>query len=151
MKTLKVMFVCAVCFLSVAFASDADLNKLLEKKSSSYDFLHVYYSKLLEKVNQRDSGSFCTYVENNEPSLITIFEEDQVLIKTLRKSSNPDQLEYATQVEENSYSPLFSSTAYKDICNNRQDEILNLKTSLQYHVTNIDYLKTLNELFRESL
>lgn len=151
MNFIKVIFVLVACSLSVAFASDSDLNKLLEKKSSNYQLLHDYYSALLQNVNRAEIKSFCTHVQDNEPVLISIFEDDQILIKSLRKSSNPDHLEYATQLEENSYSPLFSSAAHTDLCNNRPDEILNLKVSLQYHVMNIDYLNTVNELFRETI
>lgn len=135
-----------------SFAATSDLEKQLEKKSSNYTQLRHYYSTLLAKVNIKDDKAFCVQVESGVPLLNLMFEDDQQLITALRMYQDTDFREYATHIEENSFSALFSSHAYGEMCEAQQREkILSLMQSLQYHVMNVDYLSMSNVLFWQSI
>lgn len=148
MKTT--LFFILFSFSSLAVASD--IEKQLEKKSVNYTLLRKYYSTLLAHVNTQDDKLFCSHVQNSVPLLNLVFEDDQQLIRALRTSQDIDFREYATLIEENSMTPLFSSHAYTDLCdNNQREKILSLVQSLQYHVMNVDYLSMSNLLFWQSI
>jgi hypothetical protein len=132
--------------------SAMDLKQLLEQKSQHYQELNSYYRSLLGSVKINDDKLFCQQVLNSVNLLNGIFEDDLILIKMLRTSTDVDFLEYATHLEENSFSPLFSSHAYQELCDlGQREEILGLTISLQYHVMNIDYLNLSHQLFSESI
>ncbi len=132
--------------------SAMDLKQLLEQKTFHYQELDIYYRSLLASVKTDNDNLFCQQVRNSVNLLNGIFEDDLVLIKSLRTSTNVDFLEYATHLEENSFSPLFSSLSYQGLCDQGQrSEILGLKVSLQYHLMNIDYLNLSHQLFSESV
>lgn len=143
-------FLVGLLLCSSVFASEVE--KQLAKKSDNYATLRKYYSSLLAQVNIQDDKLFCGQVFTTVPVLNQIFMDDQALIKTLRTSQDLDFREYATIIEDNSSTPLFSSHAYRQMCDEQNREsIFNLVQSLQYHVMNIDYLSMSNLLFWQSI
>lgn len=153
MNIKKVVLLLAVLFVYPSEGKSAmDLKQLLEQKSLHYQELNSYYRSLLGSVKINDDKLFCQQIRNNVNLLNSIFEDDHVLIKFLRTSSDVDFLEYATHLEENAFSPLFSSHSYQELCHlGQREEILGLTISLQYHVMNIDYLNLSHQLFSESV
>ena len=133
-------------------SSQVSLRELLEQKSIHYSELNLYYKNLLKAVKASQEKYFCQEVFGKVKLLNGIFQDDLVLIKLLRTSNDSDYLEYATHLEENSFSPLFSSLSHRELCDqNRREDILALTQSLEYHVMNIDYLSMTNILFLGSL
>ena len=129
-----------------------ELETQLEKKNQNYLVLRKHYSTLLANTNIRNDQLFCSNVRNVLSTLTTIFEDDQQLTRELRRSQDPDFREYAQLIEDNSRTPLFSYTAYVDLCDqNNREAILSLTQSLQYHVMNVDYLSMSNLLFWQSV
>lgn len=144
-------FALFVFLLSVsAFASE--LGPSLKKKTENYLVLRKHYSTLQTHVTAKNVAQFCEEVQRSLPVINQIYEDDQVLIKELRVGNNETFSEYAKHIEENSYSPLFTYTAYSDLCaQGNQGSILNLAQSLTYHLMDIDYLSMTNQLFSQSI
>jgi hypothetical protein len=146
---MKFLFLSLFVSLSV-FATE--LETQLEKKNENYLVLRQHYSTLLANINIQNDQLFCSNVRNIVSTLTTIFEDDQLLTRELRRSQNPDFREFAQHIEDNSRTPLFSYTAYTELCDqNDRQAILRLKQSLQYHVMNVDYLSMSNLLFWQSI
>lgn len=134
----------------ISFAAEASsLKELLQLKSANYIVLKDFYSHLKGLI--RSEEQFCSYAASQRPVLEQIFYDDRALIGELRNTPNEDYREYATQIEENSASPLFSLESFRNLCENQQSDIRKLDQSLQYHVMNVEYLRNLNELFMESV
>lgn len=135
-----------IIFLLSPFVAQAStLKEMLALKSSNYVVLKTFYTRL--KGLLQKEKEFCAYAASQRPLLEQIFYDDRALIGELRNTSNPDYREYATHLEDNSYSPLFSLESFRNLCEGQQSEIRKLDQSLQYHVMNIDYLLNVNELF----
>jgi hypothetical protein len=129
-----------------------ELKPLLELKSNHYLELNLYYTSLSKAVKTGQDKLFCQEVRGNVDLLNSILEHDLVLIKTLKTFTDSDYLNFATHLEENSFSPLFSSLSHRELCDqSRQEDILGLALSLEYHVMNIDYLYMSNLLFMGSI
>lgn len=129
-----------------------EVETLLQKKDANYTTLRKFYSTLLANVRVQNDQLFCTNIKSSVPTLTAIFEDDQLLVRALRRSQNPDFLEYAQHVDDNSRTPLFSYSAYLSLCEPQDRQaILRLDQSLQYHVMNVDYLSMSNLLFWQSI
>lgn len=133
-----------------AIPAFANLRTLLDKKTSNYIFLEKHYSSLIKAIDKNDASLFCQSVKNSYSTLVEILNDDGELINELRKVDHPDYYEYATQLEENIASPLFSYGAYMDTCQNGDTtNISRMNQALQYHVMNIDYLKMIHLMWIE--
>lgn len=123
----------------------ASLKDQLHKKTANYDYLLNHYSALLKATQNHDGITFCQIVAKSYDKLVSILEDDGQLINELRKSDHPDYQEYATQLDDNIASPLFSYGASMDTCQNGDlSQISRMTQSMQYHVMNIDYLKMIH-------
>lgn len=139
-------------FITLLFSAPAwaNLKTLLDKKTSNYSFLNNHYSSLLKAAQNNNGATFCTLVADSYGALVEILNDDGELINELRKVDHPDYYEYATQLEENIASPLFSYGAYMDTCQNGDTtNISRMNQALQYHVMNIDYLKMIHLMWIE--
>lgn len=133
------------------FASD-ELIAHLKQKDANYTSLKEHYATLATHVKAKDAEKFCACVKKSRKALDQIFADDQELMKALRSFENEDYTDYAKQIEDNIYSPLFSYTAYTDMCQRaRHESIFNLTISLQFHAVNVDYLKLSNLLFWQTV
>lgn len=140
-------FLTFLLFIS-SFSSWANLSEHLATKTKNYDVLIEYYSDLLEHIKRKDPKSFCLQVKNFYEPLVQILNDDALLIQELYKVENPDYVAYASHLEENIASPLFSYGAHMDTCENSGPEtVLELRQSMEYHVTNIDYLKLHHQMW----
>ena len=140
MKKLITSFL-LILFFTFTNTAWASLKDLVEKKSKNYQSFELYYISLLNQVIAKDTNSFCSQVTSEYSVLVQIFNDDNALISELRHSSNPDFLDYATHLEENSYSPLFSYGSFQDACVNNPSAILKLSESLGYDIENIRFLE----------
>ncbi len=128
----------------------AGLKEELGKKTENYNFLHAHYQDLLATVSSNNGEVFCTKIKNSYEKLVSILNDDVALIGELRKINHPDYYEYATQLDENSASPLFSYAAYTDTCQNGdRSNIIRMKQSMEYQVMNIEYLKMIHLMWIE--
>jgi hypothetical protein len=128
----------------------ANLRTQLDKKTANYNYLINHYSELLKAISKNDASLFCKTVEKSYDDLVVILNDDGELIKELRRVDHPDYHEYATQLEDNIASPLFSYGASMDTCQNGDlSNITRMHQSMQYHVMNIDYLKMIHLMWIE--
>lgn len=142
-----------ILLLFVSFSVGAsEVEILLEKKDANFTILRKFYSSLLANVRTQNDQLFCTNISNSVPTLTAIFEDDQLLVRALRRIQDPDFHEYAKHVDDNSRSPLFSYSSYVSLCDPRdRQSILSLVKSLEYYVMNVDYLSMSNLLFWQSI
>lgn len=143
-------YIVSIILFVFAIPAFANLRTLLDKKTSNYIFLEKHYSSLIKAIDKNDVSLFCQSVKNSYSTLVEILNDDGELINELRKVDHPDYYEYATQLEENIASPLFSYGAYMDTCQNGDTtNISRMNQALQYHVMNIDYLKMIHLMWIE--
>lgn len=152
MKKVCLLFILLGFSLHGKTSISLGLRQQLEQKANQYNELNLYYKNLLKAVKANQDIFFCQEVFSTMQLLNSIYQDDMVLIKTLRTSTDSDHLDYATHLEENAFSPLFSSLSHRELCDqNRREDILGLAQSLEYHVMNIDYLSMTNILFLGAL
>ncbi len=140
-----------VLFLALLFStlSVAGLQEQVELKSNNYFVLSHHYQSLLTGIKQNDDKLFCKIIQDSQSVLEQIFYDDGNLVKELRQT--PDFREYATHIEDNSFSPLFSHASHKETCANGDfEQRSSIIQSLEYHVMNIDYLSLTHEMWREA-
>ena len=139
-------------FISFLFSVSAwaGLRDQLNTKTSNYNYLQTHYSSLLKLSQSNEGKKFCQTVSDSYNTLVEILNNDGELINELRKIDHPDYQEYATQLEENIASPLFSYGAYMDTCENGDlSDITRMNQAIQYHVMNIEYLKMIHLMWIE--
>ena len=149
MKKISTSLICLLFFL-LSSSVWASLKDLVETKSKNYQSLDLYYNSLLDRVIAKDTKSFCSQVFNEYSTLVRIFNDDNFLITELRHSTNTDYLDYATHLEENSYSPLFSYGSFQDACEKNPTSILNLSEALKYDIMNINFLSENHQQWRDA-
>lgn len=140
-----------VFFLALLFStvSVAGLQELVELKSNNYIVLSHHYESLLTGIKQNEDKLFCKIIQESQPVLEQIFYDDVNLVKELRQT--PDYREYATHIEDNSFSPLFSHASHEETCANGDfEQRSSIIQSLEYHVMNINYLNLTHEMWREA-
>lgn len=146
---MKTIFLLGLLTFSLSSWSQAMDH--LKQRERNYTFLEKYYQKLLNFAEEDELKSFCGTLEENLDSLTKILEDDNRLISALRSSSSEDFWEYATHLEENSSSPLFSYYSHKNLCENYQaGELRKSIQALVYHVMNVQYLKRTHAFWIEA-
>lgn len=127
----------------------AGLHEMVELKSNNYLVLSQHYQSILSNIKKNDDKLFCKIVLDSQPVLEQIFYDDVNFVKALRQTS--DYREYATHIEDNSFSPLFSHASHKETCANGDfEQRSSIIQSLEYHVMNIDYLNLTHEMWRDA-
>ena len=121
------------------------LSEPVKAKTQNYQYLKKHYQELLSDLQPLNSQAFCNRVLNSYSKLSQVFNDDVQLIQELRKDSNVDFREYATEIEDNSYSPLFAYNAYLDVCSQSDFDFTKLKLGVRNNIVNIDYLSQLHE------
>ena len=137
--------------LAISLPSWAGLKELAEAKSQNYQTLLKYYGSLHANAKAKDAKTFCAKVAASKPVLEQIFEDDNLLIDALREVNDQDYYDYATHLEENSFSPLFSYGAHSNLC--QTGNFGNFEETIQsshYHVVNINFLILNHQIWRES-
>lgn len=125
-----------------------DLGVVLNKKTGNYLMLTSLYEELLEEAHKNDAEAFCEVNDESRSGLEKILDDDNKLIRTLRTYQTPDMQNYATEMEENIATPLFSYHAYQDMCQRLENGFPNnLIKPLKGHLINLEFLSMKHEFF----
>lgn len=133
------------------FAYDVDPD-LLNLKTDNYLVVEKIYQKLEIEAINNNVQEFCVIANDSYKEMYKIFEDDFRLINHLRDFQDEYLSSYASHLDENSRSDLFTLAMFIDSCQDpNQMNLGQYKQTFQYIYMNHNFLKIYHLQFVDSL